>query len=283
MARPAFLENGAPDSAMAEVRGYFENRVRHWHDSEKSAKPRWDAEVVSTAAALAINDQLTTGKLHETTRKALDRMWTLQKPDGAWNWLKAKLPPYEYDDYYGALVAALGVGYAPDQYATGESARKGVDSLRSYFKKNPPPNLHHEAFLLWASARLDGLMSSEQRNRTIHRLRSLQRTDGGWCLPSLGEWKRHDGSSNDPKAPSDGYATGLVVYVLRQAGIPPSDPTLVKGVAWLKNNQRESGRWFTRSLNTDNKHYISNAGTAFAAMALHACDAIHTKVETGSR
>lgn len=283
MAKPAFLVHGAPDPAMAEVRGFFEDRVRHWDDPEKGAEPRWDTEVVTTASALAINDRLTTGKLHELTRKALDRMWTLQKPDGAWDWLKADLPPYEYDDYYGAVVGALGVGYAPDGYAEGDLARKGLESLRGYFRKTPPPNLHHEALLLWASTRLDGLMSAEQKAQAIRQLRAMQRPDGGWCLPSLGVWNRHDGSPNDPKAPSDGYATGLVIFVLRQAGIMATDPTLERGVAWLKKNQRESGRWFTRSLNNDKKHYIANAGTAFAVMALDACDALETRPQTGAR
>jgi squalene-hopene/tetraprenyl-beta-curcumene cyclase len=39
-------------------------------------------------------------------------------------------------------------------------------------------------------------------------------------------------------------------------------------VTWLKANQRESGRWYTRSLNNDKAHYITNAGTAFCVLAL---------------
>jgi squalene-hopene/tetraprenyl-beta-curcumene cyclase len=126
--------------------------------------------------------------------------------------------------------------------------------------------------LLWASTRLDGLMTSEQRRSTIDRLRSLQQPGGGWCLPSLGNWKRHDGTPNDPRAPSDGYATGLAVFVLRQAGVPATDPAIRRGVAWLLSHQRASGRWFTRSVNTDKYHYITHAGTAFAVLALRACD-----------
>jgi squalene-hopene/tetraprenyl-beta-curcumene cyclase len=74
------------------------------------------------------------------------------------------------------------------------------------------------------------------------------------------------------KAPSDGYATGFAVYVLRQAGKPVNDDAVQRGVAWLKKNQRASGRWFTQSLNTNYAHYVSHAGTAFAMMALQACD-----------
>ena len=98
---------------------------------------------------------------------------------------------------------------------------------------------------------------------------ATQRDDGGWNLPSLGAWKRHNGKPNDKAAPSDGYATGLVVYVLRQAGAP-TEP-IRRGVDWLKTNQRASGRWFTPSVNADRAHYITNAGTALAVLALKAC------------
>ena len=121
MARPALKEFSSP--AMAEVRGFFENRVAHWDDRNKESKPRWDTEVVATAAALAINDAVTTGAIHPLTRRALDRMWTLQKPDGGWDWLKCDWPPYEHDDYYGAIVAALGAGHAPGNYSRSQSAQ----------------------------------------------------------------------------------------------------------------------------------------------------------------
>src|SRR6185437_6350315 len=114
--------------------------------------------------------------------------------------------------------------------------------------------------------------TAEQRSATMSRLRNLQRPDGGWNLPSLGTWKRRDGSPNDPEAPSDGYATGLAVFVLRQAEIPATDPAIRRGVAWLLSHQRASGRWFTRSVNNDKQHYITHAGTAFAVLALRSCD-----------
>ena len=128
MARPALKEFDSP--ATGEVRAFLETRVAHWDDADAEAKPRWDAEVVSTAEALAINDAETTGVLHPLTRKALDRMWTLQKPDGGWDWLKCGWPPLEHDDYYGAIVAALAVGHAPEGYAA-EPVRPGRDSRSS--------------------------------------------------------------------------------------------------------------------------------------------------------
>ncbi len=136
MARPSLKGHDAP--AMAEVRRFFEDRVSGWDGKAKEDQPRWDAEVVATAAALAINDAATTGHLHPLTRRALDRTWAVQKPDGGFNWLKCNWPPYEHDDYFGAIVAALGAGHAPDGYAQSPAARDGLARLRLYFEKNPP-------------------------------------------------------------------------------------------------------------------------------------------------
>ena len=260
-----------PSEGAAIVRRFFEDRAAHWDDEAKESKPRFDAEVVVTAVSLAFHDAQTTGKLHPLTRKTLDRMWTLQRPDGSWNWLKCAWPPFEHDDYYGAVFAAVGTGIAPDGYGQTEAAQQGLKKLKEYLRKTPPPSLHHKVWLLWASTNLDGLLTASERKQTIKDLLALQRDDGGWSLASLGDWQGHDGRANDKNAPSDGYGTGLVVYVLRQAGMSAKEDAIQRGVNWLRTNQRASGRWFTRSLNTDRAHYITNAGTAFAVLALTAC------------
>jgi squalene-hopene/tetraprenyl-beta-curcumene cyclase len=185
IARPALGASGSP--ALDEIRSFFEGRVAHWDDDAKGAKPRWDTEVVATAVTLALNDAATTGTLHPLTRRALDRMWTLQKPEGAWDWLKCDWPPLEHDDYYGAVFAAVGVGHAPGDYARSETAQAGLARLRRYLQDTPPPDLHHATFLLWAAQKLDGLMTPEASARAIARLRERQRSDGGWSLPSLGD------------------------------------------------------------------------------------------------
>jgi squalene-hopene/tetraprenyl-beta-curcumene cyclase len=63
-----------------------------------------------------------------------------------------------------------------------------------------------------------------------------------------------------------------VLCVLHESGVPVKETSIQRGVQWLKTHQRESGRWFTRSLNQDGGHVISNAQTAFAVMALEACN-----------
>lgn len=256
--------------AYRQVREFAENLVNErW--PEKG--PRWDAEVVATAAALAFNDAATSAKLHESTRTALDRMWTVQREDGGWSWLKCGWPPMEYDDHYGATLAAIAVGVAPDGYSDSESAQAGMKKLREYFKNHPPESLHHEAMLLWASSYFEDLMSVEQQKACVEKLFALQKEDGGWALATLGDWERADGKQQDLHT-SDGYATGFVTFVLRQSGMPADSPAILRSIAWIKAHQRESGRWFTRSLNRDNMHFISHAGTAMAIMALDSCDAL---------
>lgn len=267
MARPMV---SADVPAHREVRAFAEELVtQRWQEKG----PRWDTEVVATAAFLAFNDMLTTGRLHEVTRQALDRTWTVQREDGGFNWLKCNWPPMESDDYYGAVLAALAVGVAPPEYRQTPAAQAGIKKLYDYLAKTPPPNLHHQAMLLWAGTYLPDLTTPQQREKTVEALLALQHADGGWSAASLGDWRRADEKEQDADT-SDGYGTGFVVYVLRRAGLAADDPRIAKGVAWLKANQRASGRWFARSLNRDNHHFLSHAATAFAVMAL--CECGHT-------
>ena len=66
----------------------------------------------------------------------------------------------------------------------------------------------------------------------------------------------------------------MAIVALREAGVPAADPRIQRGLTWLVKNQRESGRWWTRSLNTDRQHFITYSGTAFPLLALSLCDAL---------
>jgi len=267
MARPVL---GKDTAAHKQVRDFAESLIQ---DRWATKGPRWDAEVVATGSILAINDAATTGKLHPLTRKALDKMWTVQRPDGGWNWLKCEWPPMESDDHYGATLAAIGVGMAPEQYAHTPTAKAGMAKLKKYFAGQQPKFPHHRAMLLWANSTVPDLISYADVKNWIQELLSLQKPDGGWNSATLGTCKRHDGKAQDTDT-SDGYATGFVIYVLRQAGVPADRSEIQRGVTWLKTHQRESGRWFARSLFKDNKHYLSHAASAFAVMALAECNAL---------
>lgn len=255
-------------SAPSEVRKFAEELItQRWEEKG----PRWDAEVVATGAALAFNDHATSKHLHPLSRKALDRMLTVQRDDGGFTWIKCDWPPMESDDHYGATLAAIAIGVAPDDYARTDAATRGLAKLKEYFKNNPGSMLHHRAMVLWANSYLPGLLTEKESADVVSELLSLQKPDGGWGLATLGDWKRADGTEQDLQS-SDGYGTGFVLYVLRRSGVPALDDRIQRGVDWLKSHQRESGRWFTRSLHKDSMHYITHAGTAFAVMALKECD-----------
>ena len=266
LARPKV--KGGDLSAMREVREFLEGSVKSW----EKEKPRADYAVVATAFALAGNDAATTGKLHPLTRAALDRMWTVQKPDGSWKWPDCDWPPLEHDQFYGVAYVAVAVALAPDNYRDTPAARAGLDKLRTYLKANPVPELHHKATLLWASTRVDGLLTDAEKKDTVTELHKLQLADGGWNLPALGPYPlRKDQKTPNRMDVSDGYATGFVTFVLRHAGVPADDPALEKAVTWLKANQRETGRWFTQSPGGSKHQFVTNVGSAFAVLALDAC------------
>jgi len=240
-------------------------------DRSKAKEPGRSSDSVVLAAALAINDAQTTRTLHATTRQALDRMWTFQRDDGTWPWPGGcKWPPSEIDEFYGVATAALAAGMAPGEYRHTPQAKQGLEKIRKFLAGNPPANAYHRGMLLWVSRFVDGVLGEPERKAAVEEVLSLQRPDGGWSLASLGDWRRSDGKPQDLQT-SDGYGTGFVVYVLRQAGLPKEHAQIQKGIHWLKTHQRASGRWYTRSARKDSKHYITHEGTALAVMALAAC------------
>jgi squalene-hopene/tetraprenyl-beta-curcumene cyclase len=303
MARPALAAVSPP---APEVRQFFEDLVAQRRDALPSYLPAdgRTAVRVGLATALAFNDRMTTGKLHPLTRKALDQLWVVQRPDGGWQWPFRDVPPIKITEHYGVTFAALGVGLAPDGYAQTEAARKGLERVRQYLKANPPASLHEKAMLLWASLHIDGLLNAQERANTLAELLAAQRPDGGWAMASLVDNTDGPRDQSDPARQaraergygtefrtflgrrgdvfktalaSDGYATGFVVYVARQAGVPATDERLRQGVDWLKTHQRVSGRWFTPSQGPHGQNLISNAGSAYAVLALHACGEIPDK------
>jgi squalene-hopene/tetraprenyl-beta-curcumene cyclase len=270
MARPA-LGSALKDSG--EVRRFFEEYyLQRWEQGKQAPTGAYLPVVVG--AALAFHDAQTSGELSDTTRNTLDMMWATQGDNGAWKWIKCGWAPMEIDDHYGVTLAALAVGIAPGNYAKTQAAKAGMDKAREYLANNPAPSLHHRLMIAWASLRVDGLMEESERTEILADVLSRQLPDGGWATPAfLSDWKdfqRKDGKPQDPNT-SDAYGTGLAIVVARELGTPATDERLQKGIAWLKHNQRESGKWFTRSPSKDSRHYFTNIGSAFAVLALQSC------------
>ena len=292
LARPALrtaLHESVPSPAEQLLIDNVTKRVRMWREVEpfypdqrnglpKTSESR-GTESILDALILATRDA-GAGTLSDDGRAALANMWALQMRtgdlSGAWPWLNFKYEPWEApaSPSFGAALAALAVGTAPQAYASSQPVQDNVRMLRGYVAKHfDQEHLFNRVMLLWASTRLDGLVTPEQRAATIAELVKNQQPDGGWATASLGPWQRVDGTPLDRA--SDGYATGLAALVLEQIGDPSAMPHVRRGLDWLKGHQDpKTGRWTALSLNknrdlaSDAGQFMSDAATAYAVLAL---------------
>ena len=213
------------------------------------------------------------------SEKALDRMWSLQgrgDSPGSWAWFSLKLDPWEMPEssYYGATLAALATANAPADYRNRPDVRDHTTALSTYLaREDAKQPMHNRLMALWASTKLPQALSKPARQALIDELWRAQQADGGWSMESLGPWAKH------PDAPastgSNSYATGLVAFILPQAGVPRSDKRLVRALDWLSAHQdRESGSWAANSMNkvfpADSMQvkFMRDAATSFAVLAL---------------
>ncbi|MGC1483782.1 MAG: hypothetical protein WA789_08315, partial [Candidatus Acidiferrum sp.] len=234
-------------------------------------------------ALILASDAARGGHLTDDTRTAFENMWAEQQTtgndQGAWRWLRFKNEPWEADDsgYYGAALAAVAVGTAPENYRAKLEIQDNLKLLAEYLNREAVAQTSiNRAVLLWASTKIPGLIDPQRQKALISELLSKQQADGGWSLSSLvGPWKRHDGTPQ--QAESDGYATGLITFALQQTGIPRENAQLKQGLGWLLRNQDKArGSWLAYSLNNNEEHHISpqtalfmnDAATAYAVLAL---------------
>jgi squalene-hopene/tetraprenyl-beta-curcumene cyclase len=249
------------------------------HGPGKTKEAR-NAEEVNNALILVSYDSHS-GHLQPVTRKAFDAMWSTQEQTGpkagAWIWQNFHFSPWEApeSEYYGAAMAAVAAGMAPDNYRDDPKIQGNVTLLRGYLRReasNQP--LINRVALLWASSKLSGLMTGQEREAVASELLTKQHPDGGWSLTDLGQgtWKRHDDTPFDLR--SDGYATGIVVLALEENGLGKT-PESEKGLAWILANQNKTeGLWPAWSVNvkrnpdSDIGKFMSDAATGFSVLAL---------------
>ena len=269
------------DAQLAHV----SKRVEHWHDGqpwygfseEKTAESRATESVLS-ALALAIRDaESVEPRLRDDTKAALDAMWSTQHKDGpaagSWPWLAFKLDPWESDgaEFWGATLAALAVGFAPQNYADQPEIAPQLAMLREYLNghaQSDKPNLHHRAMLLLASRRGKGLLDGPSQEVVVRDLLAAQLSDGSWSMDALGNWKL--------KQPAgDAYATGLCAFVLWHVDNPPCRAAAKRGCQWLVAHQDpSSGAWPSKSVNKTRDpnsfvgQFMQDAATGFATLAL---------------
>ena len=231
---------------------------------------RWDAHVAK--------------ELSSETDAALRLMFEVQSNDGSWSndgcW-----PPFESSVYHGATVAARAAAVAPGwlESLQDKTLLVAVEKMKTYLRETRPPHDYGRLLLLWTATRMPGLVDEQRKQELIETIWRHQRPDGGWSLRTFatpetwGDGSRAKKLRDEPEfqnPASDGHQTGLAVIVLRDAGVPARDPRIQRAVQWLLTHQRQSGRWWTRSLNTDKWHFITYSGTGYPLLALAKCGAL---------
>lgn len=304
LARPALravLGELVPTNAEKTLLSNVTRRVQLWksvapfyndqRDHPDEAARSRSTEAVLNALLLASHDA-ESGKMTSDTRAAFDYMWLLQRntgdASGSWLWLQFNNEPWEAHDseYYGAALAAIAVGTAPENYRSTPDIQHHFKLLRDYFSREyTKQSVINHVVLLWASERWPGLLKPEQQATIVNEVVDKQLADGGWNLASLvwtwRDWSplsffkmwRSDASPLAGK--TDAYATGLVTFVLEQAGLPSGEAHVRRGMAWLTRNQdKTKGLWRSYSVNgrpdpsSDVGLFMSDAGTAYAVLAL---------------
>jgi squalene-hopene/tetraprenyl-beta-curcumene cyclase len=283
---------GQPGAPAPEETALLENvrkRVRIWDQTEPYYKSMPEqsrgTEAVLNALILAGHDS-EAGKLSPETRAAFDILWKHQQTagaeKGAWAWILFDNEPWEAMDspYYGATLAAVAVGIAPENYAASAEAAPHVAALRDYLRREASAQTPlNRVNLLWASIQLPGLLSTGEQQAIVKEIVSRQQADGGWATSSfMNGWKREDGTPQITH--SDGYATGLVTLTLETLGSSDDSESVARGLSWLSKNQgRWEGQWGAYSLNRRRHNPYSNvarfmddAATSYAVLALTAAE-----------
>src|SRR5262249_3849209 len=212
LSRPSLRKALEERPASSNARRLLDNvtrRVRLWKevapfytDADRGVYKTVESrgtESVLNALILASRDAQD-GQLSADTRTALENMWAEQLSTGdnkgAWRWLRFNNEPWEADDsdFYGATLAAVAVGTAPGNYRARPEVQTNIRMLSDYLnRKRASQTVLNRAVLLWAAARLPGLLDPERKRAIVAELLRKQQADGGWSLPSLiGDWKRAD-------------------------------------------------------------------------------------------
>jgi len=290
------LAEQAPSPNEQRLLDSVTKRVRLWKEVEpfykdadrgpyKSVESR-GTESVLNALILSSRDAQR-GQLSNDAHMAFENMWAEQqiagKQKGAWLWLRFNNEPWEANDsdYFGATLAAVAIGVAPGNYRATPEVQTNLKLLREYLNREfAVQTTINRVLLLWAGAKLPGLLELDRQQAIIAELLEKQQADGGWSLSSLsGDWKRTDGTPQETR--SDGYATGLITFVLQGAGISPENAKLKLGLAWLTANQdKTEGSWAAYSLNKSKENHISSetalfmndAATSYAVLSLTAAN-----------
>jgi squalene-hopene/tetraprenyl-beta-curcumene cyclase len=235
---------------------------------------------------LAEWDKHVTGKTSEHTEQSIRDMFERQASNGAFVSHGEVEIPHITTDFELSLQAMRTITAAPG-WLTGLKDEKlvaKVEKLKNWLRAAEPKNDWDRVLSLQLAYYLPELVSAEKYEAALKLLSSKQHADGGWStrdFSALNDWhfevsetvkKLITGLPDAAKPESDAYMTALAIVLMRQSSVPGKDERIQRAVAWLKHEQRISGRWWMHSLYRGNYHYSTYIATCQALKALALCD-----------
>ena len=186
-----------------------------------------------------------------------------QRADGSWHGVGATRAPIQDGDFSRTAMSIKALSAYGTPALRGELTQR-IERAASWLARQTPHSTEDRVMQLlglkWANAK------AESRQALTRELQRMQRSDGGWA--------------QTPYLASDAYATGQVVFTLREMGLAATDPVVERGAAYLLRTQHEDGSWYVKSRAMKIQPYfesgfphghdqwISQTGTAWAVMAL---------------
>ena len=188
-----------------------------------------------------------------------------QRVSGHWRGIGATRAPMQDGDFSRTAMAIRTLSY----FATPSRKREYDDRVHraaGWLVVQTPLTTEDRVMQLlglhWAHAH------AHTRERRAQELVRLQRSDGGWA--------------QTPHLTSDAYATGQVLYALRELGVPGLAGNIRRAGQFLVRTQRDDGSWYVKSRAMKIQPYfesgfpyghdqwISQAATAWATIGLAA-------------
>ncbi len=275
------------DEVLADFVDSVPPEIKPVKESDKNGHKFYPGTFSSVWRALGLAewDRHLNGKTSEPTERALRDMFSRQSASGAFVSHGEVEIPHITTDFELTLQAARAITAAPGWLAgpKDESLAAGVAKMKDWLRSSAPKNDFDRILKLQLAHYLPELVPRKERDAAMALLSSKQHADGGWCvrdMSALDDWhfEISDAVRNlitnladAAKPQSDAYMTSLAIVLMRQGNVPVVDPRIQRGLAWLKREQRESGRWWMQSLYRGNYHYITYIATAQAMKALDLC------------
>ena len=255
------------------------------------------------SSGLASWDKYVEGKLSEHTDRSLRHTVRILPDDNMYDTIKLIEIPYITTRFELTVQAMRAMVTAPGWLENLKDAEllARVERIKKHLREHQPVNDYELALKLQLANLMPELVSKEERETAITMLWRKQQPDGGWStrrMSDLLKWRLevHPATERQPwkeamdptvvaliqhlpdaaNPGSDPYMTAFAIVLLRESGVPASDKRIQRGIAWLKETQRVSGRWWMNSLYRGNYNYITYISTAQALRALALCDELPT-------